>query len=104
MITGGSEAAMTPMGLAGFQNMRALSLRSDAPQQASRPFDKDRDGFVLAEGAGVVILEEFEHARQRKARVYGELKGYGASGDAGHITQPDEEGRGAARAMMMAAG
>ena len=102
MITGGSEAAMTPMGLAGFQNMRALSLRSDAPQQASRPFDKDRDGFVLAEGAGVVILEEFEHARQRKARVYGELKGYGASGDAGHITQPDEEGRGAARAMMMA--
>jgi 3-oxoacyl-[acyl-carrier-protein] synthase II len=102
MLTGGSEAALTPMGLAGFQNMRALSFRTEAPQQASRPFDVDRDGFVLAEGAGVVVLEELEHARRRGARIYGELKGYGASGDAGHITQPDEEGVGASRAMTMA--
>ncbi|MFM7184382.1 MAG: beta-ketoacyl-ACP synthase II [Planctomycetota bacterium] len=102
MITGASEAALTPIGLAGFQNMRALSFRSDAPQQASRPFDVDRDGFVLSEGAGVLVLEEFEHARARGARIYAELKGYGASGDAGHITQPDEEGRGGAHAMAMA--
>jgi len=102
MVTGGSEAALTPIGLAGFQNMRALSFRGDAPQAASRPFDVDRDGFVLAEGAGVVVLEELEHARRRGAVIHGELMGYGASGDAGHITQPDEEGRGAARAMEMA--
>ena len=102
MIAGGSEAALTPMGLAGFQNMRALSFRTEAPQQASRPFDAGRDGFVLAEGAGVVVLEELEHARRRGGRIYGELMGYGASGDAGHITQPDEEGRGAAQAMVMA--
>ncbi|MBU6308202.1 MAG: beta-ketoacyl-ACP synthase II [Planctomycetes bacterium] len=102
MITGASEAALTPIGLAGFQNMRALSFRGDAPQQASRPFDVDRDGFVLAEGAGVIVVEELEHARRRGARIYAELKGYGASGDAGHITQPDEEGRGGAHAMMLA--
>jgi len=102
MITGASEAALTPIGLAGFQNMRALSFRGDAPQQASRPFDADRDGFVLAEGAGVIVVEELEHARRRGARIYAELKGYGASGDAGHITQPDEEGRGGAHAMTMA--
>ena len=102
MVTGGSEAALTPIGLAGFQNMRALSFRSDSPQAASRPFDADRDGFVLAEGAGVVVIEELEHARRRGAHIYAELKGYGASGDAGHSTQPDEEGRGAGRAMVMA--
>lgn len=102
MVTGASEAALTPIGLAGFQNMRALSFRADDPHRASRPFDADRDGFVLAEGAGVVVIEEEEHARKRGARIYAELCGYGASGDAGHITQPDEEGRGAAQAMTMA--
>ncbi len=102
MVTGGSEAALTPIGLAGFQNMRALSFRGEAPQQASRPFDADRDGFVLAEGAGVVVIEELEHAKKRGARIYAELRGYGASGDAGHITQPDDEGRGAGQAMAMA--
>jgi 3-oxoacyl-[acyl-carrier-protein] synthase II len=102
MITGASEAALTPIGLAGFQNMRALSFRGGSPQQASRPFDADRDGFVLAEGAGIIVVEELEHARRRGARIYAELKGYGASGDAGHITQPDEDGRGGAHAMTMA--
>ncbi|MGL4514369.1 MAG: beta-ketoacyl-ACP synthase II [Lacipirellulaceae bacterium] len=99
MVSGGAEAACTAMGLAGFSNMRALSERHDNPAGASRPFDRDRDGFVLSEGAGVVVFEELEHARARGARVYGELLGYGASGDGGHITQPDPTGSGAARAM-----
>ncbi|MCG8583682.1 MAG: beta-ketoacyl-ACP synthase II [Pirellulales bacterium] len=99
VITGGSEAAITPTGLSGFANMRALSTRNDDPHAASRPFDKDRDGFVLSEGAGIVVLEELEHAKARGARIYGELVGYGASADGGHITQPDEHGTGAAQAM-----
>jgi 3-oxoacyl-[acyl-carrier-protein] synthase II len=102
MISGGTEAAMTPMGISGFQNMRALSERNDDPAGASRPFDSDRDGFVLSEGAGILVFEELEHARARGARIYGELIGFGASGDAGHITQPDEHGYGAARAMANA--
>ncbi len=102
MITGGSEAAITPMGVSGFANMRALSERNDEPQRASRPFDRDRDGFVLAEGAGMLVFEELEHARARNARIYAEVIGYGASADAGHITQPDEAGIGAARAMERA--
>lgn len=102
MITGGSEAAMTPMGLAGFANMRALSERNDEPTRASRPFDRDRDGFVLAEGAGVVIFEELEHARARGANIYAEVLGYGITADGGHITQPDENGTGAGRAMSKA--
>lgn len=102
IVTGGSEAAITAMGLAGFANMKALSTRSDAPQEASRPFDLQRDGFVLAEGAGILVFEELEHARQRGARIYAEVIGFGASCDAGHITQPDPLGTGAARAMSNA--
>lgn len=98
-ITGGTEAAVTPLGIAGFTAMSALSERNDAPEKASRPFDRDRDGFVLSEGAGIVILEDLEHAKRRGATILGELLGYGASSDAGHITQPDENGTGAARAM-----
>jgi 3-oxoacyl-[acyl-carrier-protein] synthase II len=99
VVSGGTEAAITEMGLSGFQNMKALSLRNDAPHQASRPFDADRDGFVLSEGAGLLVLEEYEHARRRGAKIYCELLGFGASADAGHITQPDDHGTGAARAM-----
>ncbi|MGI9455795.1 MAG: beta-ketoacyl-ACP synthase II [Aeoliella sp.] len=99
IITGGSEAACTPMGLAGFANMKALSERHDNPQAASRPFDLGRDGFVLSEGAGLVVFEEYEHAKARGANIYAEILGYGASADGGHITQPDAEGTGAARAM-----
>jgi 3-oxoacyl-[acyl-carrier-protein] synthase II len=100
MITGGSEAAITPMGLGGFAAMRALSTRNDDPQHASRPFDRDRDGFVLSEGAGVVILEAEPIARARGARIYAEVLGYGMSADGSHITAPDQEGRGAAQAMF----
>lgn len=102
MVTGGSEAAITPMGISGFANMRALSERNEEPQRASRPFDRDRDGFVLSEGAGMIVFEELEHAKKRGARIYAEVLGYGASADAGHITQPDEGGVGAARAMKRA--
>ncbi len=99
MITGGAEAAITPIGISGFANMKALSRRNDNPAGASRPFDADRDGFVLSEGAGVLVFEEMELAKARGAKIYGEIIGYGASADAGHITQPDAKGTGAARAM-----
>jgi len=102
MITGGTEAAITAMGVSGFANMKALSTRNDAPEKASRPFDADRDGFVLSEGCGVLIFEEYEHAKRRGARIYCEILGYGGSCDAGHITAPDEQGRGAGRAMSNA--
>lgn len=102
VVTGGTEAAITAMGLSAFQNMRALSDRNDAPEKASRPFDLGRDGFVLSEGAGILVFEELEHARARGAKIYAEVLGYGASGDAGHITQPDPAGSGAARAMSNA--
>jgi 3-oxoacyl-[acyl-carrier-protein] synthase II len=101
MITGGSEAAITPMGLGGFAALRALSTRNDDPTRASRPFDKDRDGFVLAEGAGILVIEAEDYARARGARIYAEVLGYGLSSDGSHITAPDEHGRGAAKAMQM---
>ncbi len=99
MITGGAEAAITGLTISGFQNMRALSTRNDSPETASRPFDKDRDGFVLADGAGVVVLESLEHAEARGATILGEVVGYGASGDAYHMTSPAPAGEGAQRAM-----
>ena len=102
MIAGGSEAAITPMGVGGFAAMRALSTRNDEPARASRPFDKERDGFVIGEGAGVLVLEELEQARRRGARVYAEVVGYGATADAYHITAPSEDGDGAVRVMAMA--
>jgi 3-oxoacyl-[acyl-carrier-protein] synthase II len=102
MIAGGSEAAITPMGIGGFGAMRALSTRNDEPLRASRPFDKDRDGFIVGEGAGVLILEEFERARQRGSKIYAELVGYGMSADAYHITAPSEDGDGAFRVMRSA--
>jgi 3-oxoacyl-[acyl-carrier-protein] synthase II len=99
MIAGGSEAAITPMGIGGFGAMRALSTRNDEPERASRPFDTDRDGFIVGEGAGVLILEEYEAAKARGARIYAELVGYGMSADAYHITAPSEDGEGAFRVM-----
>ena len=102
MVTGGAEAAVTPIGISGFANMKALSQRNEDPTAASRPFDADRDGFVLSEGAGVLVFEELETAKARGAKIYGEVLGYGASADAGHITQPNAEGTGAARAMNSA--
>jgi 3-oxoacyl-[acyl-carrier-protein] synthase II len=99
MIAGGSEAAITPLGVGGFCAMRALSTRNDAPERASRPFDRERDGFVIGEGSGIVVLEELGHARRRGAKVYCEVVGYGMSGDAFHISAPCEDGDGAIRVM-----
>lgn len=104
MVTGGAEAAITPIGVAGFASARALSTRNDDPAHASRPFDADRDGFVLGEGAGILVLESLEYARSRGARILAELCGYGMTADAYHITQPAEGGEGGARAMRMAIG
>ena len=101
-LCGGAEAAVLPMGLAGFGNMKALSTRNDDPERASRPFDKFRDGFVMGEGAGVIVIEELEHARRRGARIYAELIGYGVSADAYHLSAPSQDGSGPAYAIQMA--
>ncbi len=102
MVTGGGEASICPMGIAGFNALKALSTRNDAPQKASRPFDKDRDGFVMGEGGGILILEELQHAINRSAKIYAEIAGIGFSGDAHHITEPAPGGEGAVRAMRIA--
>ncbi|QDV07321.1 3-oxoacyl-[acyl-carrier-protein] synthase 2 [Planctomycetes bacterium Poly30] len=102
VVTGGAESAMTPLSMAGFASAKALSTRNDAPELASRPFDKDRDGFVMGEGAGILVLEEYEHAKARGAKIYAEVKGYGSTDDAFHITAPKEDGYGPMRAMQEA--
>ena len=102
IVCGGSEASIRPCGLAGFANMKALSLRNDEPERASRPWDKDRDGFVMGEGSGVVVIEELEHARKRGATIYAELAGYGVTADAYHLTAPHPEGLGASKCMEIA--
>ncbi len=102
MVAGGSEAAITPLAFSGFCNMKAMSTRNDDPKTSSRPFDKDRDGFVMGEGAGIVILEELEHALSRNAKIYAEVVGYGLTADAYHMTTPAEDGDGATRSMIMA--
>ncbi len=102
IIAGGSEAAICPMGIGGFASMRAVSFRNDDPQAASRPWDKDRDGFLMGEGAGIVVIETLEHAKKRGAKIYCELVGYGLSADAHHLSAPDPEGAGAAKAMSLA--
>ncbi len=101
MLAGGSEGAITPLGFGGFCSMKALSTRNDEPESASRPFDKTRDGFVMGEGAGVVVLEEYEAAKQRSARIYAEVAGYGMTSDAFHVTMPEPEGKGAQTAMRL---
>ncbi len=102
MVAGGAEAPVVPIGIGSFNSMRALSTRNDEPEKASRPFDAERDGFVIGEGAGILVLEELDYARARGARIYGEIVGYGATGDACHVTAPAEGGAGAAKAMLRA--